>query len=59
MIVFLAGSWSFDQLADFISYNTAMDTNNDMQKGLDSWMGEEDSKMLEYYQKYQKGKPSH
>mmetsp|Transcript_49365 Transcript_49365/g.56864 ORF Transcript_49365/g.56864 Transcript_49365/m.56864 type:complete len:180 (-) Transcript_49365:206-745(-) len=59
MIIFLAGSWSFDQLADFISYTTAMDTNNDMQKGLDSWMGEEDAKMLDAYQKYAKGKPSH
>lgn len=59
MMVFLAGSWTYDQLADFISYSTAMDINMDMQKGLDSWMGEDDSKMLEAYQKFQKGKSSH
>jgi len=51
MIAFLAGSWTYDQLADFVSYNAGMDINMDMQKGLDSWMGDEDKKMLEYYQK--------
>lgn len=50
MITFLAGSGTYDQLADFVSYNAGMDINMDMQKGLDSWMGDEDKKMLKYYQ---------
>mgnify|MGYP006976765947 FL=1 len=58
LITFLAGSWTYDQLADFVSYNAGMDINMDMQKGLDSWMGEEDKKMLQYYQATLK-KPSH
>ena len=28
-----------------------MDINMDMQKGLDSWMSDEDKNMLKYYQK--------
>lgn len=59
LITFLAGSATFDQLADFISYSSAMDINMDMQKGLDSWMSDEDSKMLAYYQQFAKGKSSH
>jgi hypothetical protein len=47
----MAGSKTYDQLADFVSYNAGMDINTDMQKGLDSWMGEDDKKMLKYYQK--------
>ena len=50
MMTFLAGSAIFDQLADFLSYNQAMDINTDVQKGLDSWMGEEDKQMLAKYQ---------
>eukprot|EP01017_Pseudomicrothorax_dubius_P008620 TRINITY_DN12853_c0_g1_i3.p1 TRINITY_DN12853_c0_g1~~TRINITY_DN12853_c0_g1_i3.p1 ORF type:complete len:179 (-),score=58.72 TRINITY_DN12853_c0_g1_i3:119-655(-) len=56
LLVFLAGSWTYDQLADFISYNNAMDINMDQQKGLDSWMSEEDRRMLERYQAQQKKK---
>lgn len=50
LLTFLAGSATLDQLADFVSYNTAMEINMDIQKGLDSWMSEEDKKMLHYYQ---------
>ena len=49
-MTFLAGSAIFDQLADFLSYNQAMDINTDIQRGLDSWMGEEDKQMLAKYQ---------
>jgi hypothetical protein len=38
LITFLAGSKTFDDLAEFTSYDTASDINNDQQKGLDSWM---------------------
>ena len=54
MMVFLAGSAIFDQLADFVSYNGAMDINMDIQKGLDSWMSEEDKTMLVKYQQHLK-----
>jgi len=53
-MVFLAGSAIFDQLADFVSYNGAMDINMDIQKGLDSWMSEEDKTMLAKYQAHLK-----
>ena len=46
----MAGSATLDQLADFVSYDAGMDVNMDIQKGLDSWMSEEDQKMLQYYQ---------
>ena len=55
MIAFLGGSATIDELADFISYDTAMDNNTDMQKGLDSWMGHQDKEMLKMYQKHAKG----
>ena len=40
MVAFMSGSKTYDELADFASYNVAMDINIDMQKGLDSWMSE-------------------
>lgn len=51
MMAFLSGSATYDQLADFASYNHAMDVNQDQQAGLDSWMTENDKNMLKYYQK--------
>lgn len=54
MMVFLAGSAIFDQLADFVSYNAAMDINTDIAQGLDSWMGDEDRQMLARYQQKMK-----
>lgn len=38
LITFLSGSSTYDQLADFASFNHAMDVNQDQQAGLDSWM---------------------
>lgn len=51
LITFLSGSATYDQLADFASYNHAMDVNQDQQAGLDSWMTDQDKNMLKYYQK--------
>ena len=51
MMMFLSGSATYDQLADFASYNHAMDVNQDQQAGLDSWMTDNDKNMLKYYQK--------
>lgn len=55
MLAFLGGSATIDELADFISYDTAMDNNTDMQKGLDSWMSDKDKDMLRQYQLKAKG----
>jgi len=55
MIAFLGGSKTIDELADFVSYDTAMDNNGDMQKGLDSWMDDRDKDMLRQYQLHAKG----
>jgi hypothetical protein len=49
LMTFLAGSKTFDDLADFLSYNTAMDINTDMQNGLDSWMSPVDKDMVNQY----------
>lgn len=56
MITFLSGSWTFDQFADFVSYNEGMNINMDQQTGLDSWMDDQDKLMLQAYQKKQKEK---
>jgi hypothetical protein len=50
ILIFLAGSKTFDDLSDFASFETASNINTDQQKGLDSWMSDEDYKMLDYYQ---------
>ena len=50
-MIFLGGSWTYDQLADFVSYNSGMDVNMDMQKGLDGIMSDNDRNVLKYYQK--------
>lgn len=42
-------SKTYEQLADFLSYDQAMDVNMDQQKGLDSWMSVQDRRMLKYY----------
>lgn len=49
LMTFLAGSQTFDDLADFLSYDTAMDINGDMQNGLDSWMSASDKDMINQY----------
>jgi hypothetical protein len=49
ILIFLAGSKTFDDLSDFASFETASNINTDQQKGLDSWMSDEDYKMLDYY----------
>jgi len=59
LLIFLAGSATLDQLADFVSYNAGMDVNMDIQKGLDTWMSDEDQKMLQYYQKSLKSGGGH
>ncbi|KAL4431891.1 hypothetical protein ABPG74_012703 [Tetrahymena malaccensis] len=51
MMTFLSGSATYDQLADYASYNHAMDVNQDQQAGLDSWMSEKDKNMVKYYQR--------
>lgn len=56
LLIFLAGSITYEQLGDFISYGVGMDINMDMQKGLDSWMSTEDRKMLQYYKDSLKAK---
>lgn len=38
LLVFLAGSQTFTDLAESVSFETASDINTDQQKGLDSWM---------------------
>lgn len=45
----MAGSKTFDDLFDFASFKEASNINTDQQKGLDSWMSDEDYKMLDYY----------
>ena len=49
MIAFLGGSETYAELADFNSYKVSSDINADQQAGLDSWMSEDDSKMMAYY----------
>ena len=49
ILIFLAGSKTFDDLSDFASFPAAANINTDQQKGLDSWMSDEDYKMLDYY----------
>ncbi|CAK60416.1 unnamed protein product (macronuclear) [Paramecium tetraurelia] len=51
LIAFLSGSKTFDQFADFISYEEAMNNSMDQQNGLDSWMDDQDQRMLKYYQR--------
>lgn len=54
VMAFLGGSKTFDDLADFLSYNSAMDMNTDMQNGLDSWMSDQDKGMLDQYRLHMK-----
>lgn len=49
ILLFLAGSETFEDLSNFASFKDASDINMDQQKGLDSWMSDEDYKMLDYY----------
>ena len=49
IMAFLGGSETYDNLFDFLSYNPAMDVNSDNQNGLDTWMADEDEKMIEIY----------
>ena len=49
LIAFLGGSETYAELADFTSYSVSSDVNQDQQKGLDSWMSEDDKKMMKYY----------
>ena len=49
LIAFLGASDTYSDLADFTSYKVSSDINEDQQKGLDSWMGVDDAKMMRYY----------
>ena len=50
MMTFLASSESINRTMSFISYEVSADINHDQQKGLDSWMSDEDTKMIDYYE---------
>lgn len=45
----MGGSETYAELADFNSYSVSSDVNQDQQNGLDSWMSEDDAKMMKYY----------
>lgn len=59
MIAFLSGSETYNDLADFTSYSQSTDVNKDQMLGLDSWMSEEDSKMMQYYKHHMKNAGGH
>jgi hypothetical protein len=49
MMAFINSVESINRAITFISYTGASDINNDQQAGLDSWMTDEDAKILDYY----------
>ena len=55
MMAFLAGSKTFDDLADFLSYDGSMSVNTDALNGLDSWMSDQDKTMMSAYRAQAKG----
>ena len=59
MMTSLVSAKSINRAITFISYDGATSVNADQQKGLDSWMTDEDSKMLDYYLEAQKKKSHH
>jgi hypothetical protein len=58
-MVFLASAESINRAITFISYDGTTKINDDQQKGLDSWMTDEDTKMLDYYLESQKKASGH
>ena len=58
-MTFLVSADSINRAIDFISYEGTASINSDQLKGLDSWMTEEDAKMLDYYGESQKKKTAH
>jgi len=57
-LLFLESGEAIEHAIDWISYESCTDINDDQQKGLDGWMSEEDSKMLDYYREA-KSRSSH
>ena len=59
MMLFLVSPESITRAISFISFDGTADINSDQQKGLDSYMTDEDTKMLEYYHESLKRKSHH
>ena len=59
MMTFLASGECINRTVTFISFEGATKINNDQQLGLDSWMTDEDTKILDYYLEGEKKKSKH
>ena len=51
LLEFITTETLLDNTMDYVGHPDASDVTDDYQKGLDSWMSDEDKKMVKYYQR--------